>query len=488
MVAALLAAGLTAALAAAPGASRAQQSPARIWDIPFGTHVSELPVRDFVDPACGTNGGPPSVVLDGFEDFARCAADADTGLHEIWFIYDDTLEYVGLARREPAIFKATAVLGQPVILSLLIDGDGRVAGYRIFTDSRADPVVREEAHALSMPLRARAGPSGWQCVNLPRAEGENEYLGSYVKERCEKDFDGKHAVAEARLYLKDGQSRINPFNNRPAINEFESWARVEVVQVEPFAAAELERLDAAAAAAGAAVPASSDPRSAFLAGQSADCPGCDLSGADLRRMDLTGANLAGANLRAALLHRAILRDADLSGADLYGANLNRADLTLADLTGADLGRAMLWQADAARADFTNANLYYVYMGRARMTLAVLAGANLEYADLGEAQMNDADLAGATLDDAYLFQTVLFRANLSGVVANRATLTEAHLRNANLTGAVFRDSNFIRADLADANLAGADFRNARLLAASLQGANQEGTLFAGAQMPDNSRGR
>ena len=488
MAAAILAAGLAGSLTGYPGGAWAQQNTTRIWDIPFGTSVKDLPAHAFLDPACGTNGGPPGHVLESFEQFAECPADADTGLREVWFIYDDTLEYVGLARRDPAIFKATVVLGQPVILSFLIGDDGRVAGYRIFTDSRADTVVREEAHALSIPFRARLGMSGWQCADLPRGEGEKDYRGVYVKERCEKDSGGRFATVESRLYLKEGQSRVNPFNNRPTVNEFESWARVEVVQMEPLGAAELARLDAAAAAANEAGPPQSDPRAAFLAEQAGDCPGCDLAGADLRRRDLTGADLSGANLREALLHRAILRNADLSGADLSAANLNRADLTFADLRNANLSHAMLWQADAARADFSGANLYFVYMGRARLTLAVLAGASLLFADLGEAQMNDVVLIDAILDDAYLYQTVLFRADMRGVVANRATLTEAHLRNANLAGADLRNADLVHADLAGADLAGADFRNAQLLSAILIDTNREGTLFAGAQMPDNSVGR
>src|SRR5580700_7010849 len=67
---------------------------------------------------------------------------------------------------------------------------------------------------------------------------------------------------------------------------------------------------------------------AFLAGDSKDCPGCNLP----------GANLAGANLRGASFHRAVLRGANLSGADLTEANLNKTDLIQANLSDAKLSK------------------------------------------------------------------------------------------------------------------------------------------------------
>src|SRR3984957_7611118 len=85
----------------------------------------------------------------------------------------------------------------------------------------------------------------------------------------------------------------------------------------------------AANAQGVNAPGAAPDPKAFLAGDTKDCPGCDLSNAKLKRRDLTGANLSGANLSGAILHRAILRNADLSHANLSDANLNKTDLTLA---------------------------------------------------------------------------------------------------------------------------------------------------------------
>ena len=466
------------------GQAWAQQRAPRIWDIPFGTHVRELPAKEFVDPACGTNGGPAGRPLGNFENFALCPVEEATGLREVWFIYDDTLEYVGLARREPALYPATSILLQPVILSFLVGDEGRVEGYRIFTDPRTPEELRLEAHTLSRPFKARMGGAGWQCADLPGEEGENPLLGLFVKQRCEKNAGGVHARVEARHYYKPGQTRIDPFNNRRTVNEFESSARVEVIQVDP-----LPPLAPDAGPNRGNAPAEySDPRAAFLAGASNDCAGCDLFEADLRRRDLSGANLEGANLEGAILHRAVLREANLTGANLFGANLNRADLTFATLRDADLSHAMLYQTDAARADFSGAILFYASMGRARLILAVFEGANLDYVDVGQARMNDANLANASLNGAYAEAAVLFRADLRGVVAENVFLAEADLRRANLGGANVRGADLKGADLAEADLSNADFSGALLQAANLHDANRAGTIFTGAIMPDNSIGR
>ena len=72
-VAAALAAlpGLVNAQDAAPKGSDERPTRREVWDIKLGTKIAELP-DDFMDYACGTNGGPPSTPLMGFKDFRRC--------------------------------------------------------------------------------------------------------------------------------------------------------------------------------------------------------------------------------------------------------------------------------------------------------------------------------------------------------------------------------------------------------------------------------
>src|SRR5689334_4616170 len=117
--------GRTAAwLALAMGAAAAQQPAPKIWDVKLGTPVAALPLDEFVDPACGTNGGPPSRVLRSFAEFTLCPVEKTTGLHEVWFRYDDEMEYIARARRSDIMirqYQANALAGQPIITSLLID-------------------------------------------------------------------------------------------------------------------------------------------------------------------------------------------------------------------------------------------------------------------------------------------------------------------------------------------------------------------------------
>jgi hypothetical protein len=223
--------GIAAALWLALASVAAAQSPApRIWDLPLGTPIAALPLNDYVDPACGTNGGPPARVLKGFDEYALCPAEAATGLHEIWFRYDDEMEYVGRARRSEILirqYQANALAGQPIITSLLIDDSGRVAGYRIVNDPRADSRTRINAFGLADLFRGMA-PPGLECTDLPPAEGERPIDDWFVKQDCTAKANGVVTRIEARRYYKPGQFAVDPNDNRVTENLFESAARLEV--------------------------------------------------------------------------------------------------------------------------------------------------------------------------------------------------------------------------------------------------------------------
>jgi len=64
--------------------------------VPLGTPVGNLPEQEFVDP----NGGSPGMRIDTFEQFERCRPEV-SGLREIWFRYDDEMEYIARAARDP---------------------------------------------------------------------------------------------------------------------------------------------------------------------------------------------------------------------------------------------------------------------------------------------------------------------------------------------------------------------------------------------------
>ena len=114
---------------------------ATVWDLKLGQPVAAQPrAEEFRGFACGSNGGPPRQRLAGWSDFARCKAEP-SGLHEVYFEYDDELEYI--ARAKDLEMNITRWAGTteamfPVIVSALFNDSGVLAGIRIVTDPRAD--------------------------------------------------------------------------------------------------------------------------------------------------------------------------------------------------------------------------------------------------------------------------------------------------------------------------------------------------------------
>lgn len=475
--------GLLAALAAllftAP--AFAQDIPPKIWDVPFGTPVTALGV-DFVEPACGTNGGPPGTVLKSFADFAQCTPESD-GLREIWFRYDDTLEYLAQAVRDRVqIIKLsfTKIGMQPAILSFLVDDAGRIRGYRVHTDPAADPRVRYDHHLASAMMRGVLGPDGWVCADLPRAEGESEIEEQFVKQRCTLSRDDLSAVNETRFYLKPGQAVVDPATGKPMLNAFESSALISVTQAAPYPADE-----ATITTEPPPTPAADDKVGQFMAGLTNDCPSCDLSGTDLRRRDLTGADLTGAKLVATNLHRAILRQAKLAGADLGRADLNLADLTQTDFTGANLKEAVMFGARGAQTNFTNATLSGIRAGSLDIRQGRFDGADLTSGDFGQARLNGARFVDVDLTGSFFYQANLVRADFTGATGSNSTFNETVLRDANLTKSVFRDADFLDANLLGADMTEADFTHVRFQRANLRDTTQTNTILTGSLMPDGT---
>jgi hypothetical protein len=221
---------VAAVLSCAAAIAQAQKAPPKIWDMKLGIPVSALPLADYVDPACGTNGGPPARVLKSFADFVQCAVERTTGLREVWFRYDDEMEYIGRARRSEIMirqYQANSLAGQPIITSLLIDDNGLVQGYRIVNDPRAEGNTRIAAFGLADLFKGIAG-TGLACTDLPLADGERPIDDWYLKQVCEAKSDERLVRIEARRYYKPGQYAVDPNENRLTENQFESSARIEV--------------------------------------------------------------------------------------------------------------------------------------------------------------------------------------------------------------------------------------------------------------------
>jgi hypothetical protein len=228
---------LTATLLALVGATMAvaaAERPVRleIWDLRLGTSVDRLP-EEFMDYACGTNGGPPGLPLSRWGDFRRCRPEP-SGLREVYFRYDDELEYWARAnnlRPQMEQFSGTKTYGFPIIVSALIDDDGSVRGLRVVSDPRFEQHNRDEAYLLRNFLTARFGREGWACEKLAPEDGETPVDGIFVKERCSKQIDERTTASlSARHLRKAGQSRIDPRTGRETTGQFESVVRFELVR------------------------------------------------------------------------------------------------------------------------------------------------------------------------------------------------------------------------------------------------------------------
>lgn len=222
---------LLGALMASAASTQAQDRPTRleVWDLKLGTPAGQVP-DEFTDYACGTNGGPPSVAVTGFGDFHRCRPEPD-GLREIYFRYDDELEYWAKANNfstEIRKFSGTKVYDFPVVLSARFDEAGVLAGLRIVSDPRDTSRDREEAHLLRNFITARYGRDGWDCAELAPEEGETPVFRTFIKQRCRKVVEGAMADLQTNFFRKKGQAEVDERTGRATEGQFESTVRFEL--------------------------------------------------------------------------------------------------------------------------------------------------------------------------------------------------------------------------------------------------------------------
>jgi uncharacterized protein YjbI with pentapeptide repeats len=450
-----------------------------IWDLDLGSHARELSRSDYVDFACGTNGGPPSIVLRDWREFATCKPEPATGLREVYFRYDDELEYRSLARDPEKMgmfrFEGTSEFQIPVIVSGLFDEAGFLVGVRVVSDPRTDVLTRERGGNLSGVFMARFGADSFECVDLPRREGESPYRGSLIKERCEAidEEAGVRRVIEKHYYRKPGQNLLDPVTGQRTIGYFVSETRYEALLLEPIENPQ-ERL--------AAIRDPAPTQVELLAARSRDCPGCDLAGANLKRADLQDANLAGANLAGANLHGANLAGADLTGAQLPKANLNKVDLRRAKMAEANLIDTMLYQARLDGADLSGADMSGAAAARLQMIRGTAPGLYAQETDLRYSRISDSDLSGADLSYAKVQQAQFSRTNLKGATLSDTLFWDANLSEANLIDVEAELTDFTGANLRDADLSGGNFTAAKFNLAITTGVMAEGATFKGAELP------
>ncbi|MFO1183283.1 MAG: pentapeptide repeat-containing protein [Bauldia sp.] len=465
--------GLGVALAVSATIAEAQVGQAKsarrasFWDLTLGRNAGELSAVDYVDFACGTNGGPPATPIKDWREFAKCPAEKDSNLREVQFRYDDEEEYWARAHNLTAQADAAAgtkIYDIAVIASVLFDDAGTAVGLRAVSDPRVPSDERMRAISLRSYLFNRFDPEGWACQSLPYEEGEQPIGDLSFKETCSKQRNGVRLLLQSNFYRKRGQVGIDPRTNIATEGQFRSDIRLEMILA-----------DRTAAPAAQAKAADADPRASNRA-KAMNCPGCDLHGIDLKRQDLRGANLAGANLEDANLHGANLDGADLRGAKLSGINLNRATLRRAKLAGAVLADAMLYKSVGDGADFSSADLGGAMLGEAQLVRADLSQAKLVGLDLTRGRLTDANLKGADLTGSWLTYAQLTRANLEGASIVQVDLTEATLVSANLTAAEVVQTDMMGANLRAADLTNTKFDGSRLTRANLADSTQTGTTF------------
>ena len=204
--------------------------PPDVLSLKLGSGAGEQP-GPFREFACGTDGGPPARPLSSFADFASCPPEADTGLHEVAFRYDDEIEYYALAMNLQPIaerYHGTRFGSFPVIVSALMDDQGILRGYRVVTDDRVS--IRERRVAYSMAILARSRLKGeWTCEKLPLADGETPIGRAYTKEDCIGTSAAGHSmILQSRDFHRRGQSAIDPHSGRVREGLYESTARLEV--------------------------------------------------------------------------------------------------------------------------------------------------------------------------------------------------------------------------------------------------------------------
>ena len=232
LVRATLAAAALIVLGAALGRAEQPPRPADIWSLKFGTPASALPAKDFIDYACGSDGGPPQQPLAGWSDYAKCPPEP-SGLREVYFRYDDELEYWARAHRSRTLiaqYAGTKVLDFPVVVSGLFDTVGTLAGLRIVTDPRASPQDRKQGYTLTNFFKARYGSEGWNCADTPPAPGETPVGNLYINQRWTKLANGgMRVVLETKFLRRPGQAEFSS-SGKLTVGQFESSTRLELLR------------------------------------------------------------------------------------------------------------------------------------------------------------------------------------------------------------------------------------------------------------------
>jgi hypothetical protein len=212
-----------------------------IWDVQLGQPVAAVPDSAAAIIACGTNGGPISIELKSFGDWAQCTPEA-SGLREIAFTYDDEKDYIAraLELEYRALAGGTSIYAHPVVISILVDDEGVTQGIRIVTDDRASDHDRRVAVTLTENFRARFGPWNLDCKDIPMQPGEQPVGNRFFHQLCigtNPDGSGQRLRLEGSYLRKKGQEGLNLETQQVNKGYYESETRLEVVNA-PYSPSE----------------------------------------------------------------------------------------------------------------------------------------------------------------------------------------------------------------------------------------------------------
>lgn len=212
-----------------------------VWDVQLGQPVSAVPDTAAAIIACGTNGGPISIELKSFGDWAQCTPEA-SGLREIAFTYDDEQDYIAraLELEYRALAGGTSIYAHPVVVSILVDNTGVAQGIRIVTDDRASDADRRVAVVLSKNFQARFGHWNLDCRDIPMQPGEQPVGNRFIHSRCtgtSPDGNGQAVLIEASYLRKKGQEGLDLETQQVNKGYYQSETRLEVVSA-PYSPSE----------------------------------------------------------------------------------------------------------------------------------------------------------------------------------------------------------------------------------------------------------
>ena len=178
-------------LALASQSTAAPNGPVKdLRDIQIGMPIADVPDTGYSGFACASDANHK---LQGWSGWPDCPTDED-GLHSVRFGFDPETSREG-----------TVVAGHPVVLTLLIDQAGTVAGLRIDTETKGPLYLRKKAFLFGLQVKSRYGDGGWACTEAQPQAGEQQVGGVFLNENCSKTVSGRTIVVQRSLFRRANQ-------------------------------------------------------------------------------------------------------------------------------------------------------------------------------------------------------------------------------------------------------------------------------------------